>query len=91
MIPNNFTQGHLLKIEWLVLNVTLVGSPDRAECDMFEDDFGHFLPVQAAIVVWDHFVICPVPWQSGIFFGMILDNVWSIQATFLWPRSHFVI
>ena len=43
MIPNNFTQGHLLKIEWLVLNVTLVGShPDRAECDMFEDDFGHF-------------------------------------------------
>ena len=28
---NNFTQGHLLKIEWLVTDVTAVGSPDRAE------------------------------------------------------------
>ena len=28
---NNFTQGHLMKIKWLVTNVTAVGSPGRAE------------------------------------------------------------
>ena len=40
-----------MKREWLVTNVTAVGSPDRAERDilrMFLDVFG---PVQAAIVV----------------------------------------
>ena len=31
MSSNNFTQGHLVKIEWLVADVTAVGSPDRAE------------------------------------------------------------
>ena len=29
--PNNFTQDHLLKIEWLFVDVTPVGPPDRAE------------------------------------------------------------
>ena len=29
--PNNLTQGHLMKIEWLVANVAAVGSPDRVE------------------------------------------------------------
>ena len=29
--PNRFTEGRLLKIEWLVTNVTPVGSRDRAE------------------------------------------------------------
>ena len=29
--PNNFTWGHFMKIEWLVTDVTAVGSPDRAE------------------------------------------------------------
>ena len=29
--PNNFTQGHLLKTEWLVADVTTVGAPNRAE------------------------------------------------------------
>ena len=28
--PNNFNQGRLMKIEWLVVNVTAVGSPDAA-------------------------------------------------------------
>ena len=28
---SNFTQGHLMKIEWLVSDVTAVGCPDRAE------------------------------------------------------------
>ena len=31
MVPNNFTQGHLVKTEWLVDDVTAVGSIDRAE------------------------------------------------------------
>ena len=28
---NNFTQGHLMKIEWLVTNAPAIGSPGRAE------------------------------------------------------------
>ena len=31
MSPNNFTQAHVMKIEWLVTDVTPVESPDRAE------------------------------------------------------------
>ena len=29
--PNNFTQGHFLKIKWLVTDVTAIGSPDKEE------------------------------------------------------------
>ena len=29
--PNNFTWDHLMKIKWLVTNVTAVESPERAE------------------------------------------------------------
>ena len=32
MSSNKFTRGHLVKIEWLVADVTAVGSLDRAEC-----------------------------------------------------------
>ena len=28
MSPNNFTQGHLMEIEWFTTDVTAVGSPD---------------------------------------------------------------
>ena len=31
MRPDNLNQGHLMKIEWLVSDVTAVGSPDRSE------------------------------------------------------------
>ena len=31
MGSNNFTWGHLVKIEWLVANMTAVGSLDRAK------------------------------------------------------------
>ena len=31
MSSSKFTQGHLVKIEWLVADVTAVGSLDRAE------------------------------------------------------------
>ena len=33
--PNNFTRDHLMKIDWLVSNVTSVGSPVSAERDIF--------------------------------------------------------
>ena len=29
--PYNFTQGHLMKIEWLAADVAAVQTPDRAE------------------------------------------------------------
>ena len=54
MNPNNFTYGHLVKIEWLVTDETAAGSPDRAErAILFGDDFGLalFLPIQAVFVV----------------------------------------
>ena len=35
MSLNNFTEGHLMKIEGLVTSVTAVGSPDRAERVIF--------------------------------------------------------
>ena len=34
MSLSNFTQGHLLKIKWLVADVTPVGFPDRAGRDI---------------------------------------------------------
>ena len=44
--PNNFTKGHLLKIEGLVTDVTFVGSPVRAKRDIFWGDFRRFRPIQ---------------------------------------------
>ena len=41
-----------MKTEWLVSDVTSVGSPDRAECVIyFEDGFRRFWPIQAIFVV----------------------------------------
>ena len=31
MGPNKLAQGNLMKMKWLVADVTVVGSPDRAE------------------------------------------------------------
>ena len=39
-----------MKIEWLVANVIPVGCPDKAEHDIFGDDFGLFWPIQALLV-----------------------------------------
>ena len=36
MSSNNFTEGHLMKIEWLVTDVTAIGSPGRAERAVFD-------------------------------------------------------
>ena len=52
MSTNNFTQDQFLKIEWLVADVTTVGSPDRAGRDInFGGDFGCFSPIQVVFVV----------------------------------------
>ena len=48
--PSNFDQGHLMQIEWLVTDVTDVGSPDKAErailrvilAELFLVNSGHF-------------------------------------------------
>ena len=40
-----------MKVVWLVANVTAVGSPDRAECDIVGVILGNFWPVQATFVV----------------------------------------
>ena len=52
--PNKLTQGRLMKIKWLVADVTVVGSPDicSGTC-YFEGDFGWalFWPIQRVFVV----------------------------------------
>ena len=51
--PNKFTQGHLMKIEWLVANVTAVGSPDRAKRAILEVILaGSFLANSGRICGW---------------------------------------
>ena len=49
--PNNFTQGHLMNMELLIADVTFVGSPARAECELLGMILDVFWPVQLAIVV----------------------------------------
>ena len=53
MSSNNFRQGRLIKIEWLVTDVTAVGSPGRAERVIFRGGFGWtcFWPIQGIVVV----------------------------------------
>ena len=47
-----------MKIEWLVADVTAVGSPDRAECDILGMILDVFLPIQATFVVGE--TLCDV-------------------------------
>ena len=50
--PNNFTQGHLLKIELLVADVTAAGSPDRVECAILAVILAQrFRPIQPVFVI----------------------------------------
>ena len=53
-----------MKIEWLVTNVTPVGSPDRVErAILWVIWAGYFLPIQAIFVVGEAF--CDVRNPSG--------------------------
>ena len=52
MSPNNFTYiCFLIKTEWLVANVTVVSSPDRAEGDILGMILDDFWPIWAAYLV----------------------------------------
>ena len=52
MSLDGFTQGHLMKKEWLVSDVTVVRSPDRVERAILGVILARFfLPIQAAFVV----------------------------------------
>ena len=53
MSSNNLPFGHLMKIEWLVANVTAVGFPDRGKRAILEVILAgrFFLPIQAVFVV----------------------------------------
>ena len=44
--PNKFIQDHLMKLEWLVTNVTSVGFPDIAEHAIFGVILGAACPAQ---------------------------------------------
>ena len=63
MSSNNFTQGHLVKIELLVTNVTPVGSFDRAKGAILGliVAWACFWPIQVVFVVG---VFCDVGTQS---------------------------
>ena len=57
MSSSNLTLGHLMKIEWLVTDVTAVGSLDRAERVILGMDFDYacFWPIQVIFVVREPF------------------------------------
>ena len=48
MRSNNFTWDHLMKIKWLVTNVTAVESPERAEHAILGVLLSVFWSIQAA-------------------------------------------
>ena len=52
MSSNKFTQGHLVKIEWLVNDLTAVGSPGRTEHAILGMILAkRYLPIQDIFVV----------------------------------------
>ena len=59
--PNNFTEGHLMKKEWLVANATPAMSPDRAERGILGMMVGVFLAIQAVFVVGEPFCYVGTP------------------------------
>ena len=59
--PNNFTWGHVLKIEWLVASLTAVRSLARVEHDILGMILDVFWPVQAAVVVGEPLCDLEIP------------------------------
>ena len=59
MSSNNFTQGHSVKIEWLISDVTVVGYPEIAErANLGGIVAGRvFSPIQVIFVIGGHFVV----------------------------------
>ena len=59
--PNDFTDGHVLKIDWLVTNVTPVGCPDRGERAKLGMIMRVFWSIQATFVVGEPLCDVGVP------------------------------
>ena len=50
-----------MKIEWLVTDVTSIGSPDRAERDIFGTILNVFWPIQAVFVAGEPLCHVEIP------------------------------
>ena len=103
--PKNLTRDHLMKIEWLITNVTVVASSIRAECAVF-GFFG-----QIKLILWpeSHSLLWKPPLVPYKDYSWSLFNRNRVIGTpseqekglflafftqwrlLLWPRSHFVI
>ena len=57
MGPKNLAEGHLMKIEWWITNVTAAGSLARTENEDFWAIFDVFWSVQAVLWPGRYFVI----------------------------------
>ena len=70
---NKFTEGHSMKIEGLIADVTFVGSPARAERYMLRVIFDGFWPIQDAFVVWEPFCHLEIPswWMLITLLGVL--------------------
>ena len=86
--PNNFTEGHLMKIEWWIDNVTSVGSPARAGPNNFTE--GRLMKIEWLVTdvtaVWSH------DRAERAILGVILARRYFGQFTlYLWSGSYFVM
>ena len=91
-----------MKIEWLVTDVTAVGSADRADRENLRIILDVFWPVQAAIAVGEPVCGLEIPLIADKtalmspdraerhILEMIVDCFWQLRPL-LWVRRHFVI
>ena len=79
--PNTFTQGHLMKIEWLFDNVTDVGSPDRAEHDILGVILpGHLLVDPGNFVIGKPLCDARIPFWSLITLLGAFNENWVVAC-----------
>ena len=87
---DNFTQGHLMKMEWLVADVTAVGSPDRTECIILGVILAGRFYGQFRLYLWsgsrEQFVA-----KHAIFQVILVWCCFGQFRPYLWPGSHFVM
>ena len=68
MRPINFTQGHAMKTEWFVVNVTPVDSPDRAERAILGVILHVFLSNSGHLFGWEATLLCKSPFPNPNIF-----------------------
>ena len=61
MSPNNFTQGHSMKIDSSLADVTPVGSPAKVKHNIVGMVLGVFLPIQNAFVIREQLCDVRIP------------------------------